>query len=79
MSIAVPPSSEALGRAVRAHRHRLGLSIEALAEAAGMHHTYVSDIELGKGNPSLGKLRDLAGVFEIRVSELLADAEAEDR
>ncbi len=70
-----PPTPQALGRTVRAHRQRLGLSIEALADQAALHPTYLSDIELGKSNPSLSKIGSLAMVFGLRVSTLIAEAE----
>jgi transcriptional regulator with XRE-family HTH domain len=66
---------EALGRVVRERRARLSLTIEALADLAGLHPTYLSDIERGHGNPSVAKLADLAGALNMRASELLAGAE----
>ena len=51
------------------------MTLEDLADAAGMNVTYVSDIERGRSNPSIGKLGDLATVFEMRVSALIAQAE----
>jgi transcriptional regulator with XRE-family HTH domain len=70
-----PPSPQALGQTVRAHRQRLGLTIEGLADAAGLHPTYLSDIERGRSNPSVAKLGSLAVVFEVRLSKLIAEAE----
>jgi transcriptional regulator with XRE-family HTH domain len=70
------PSPRALGAAVRAQRHARKMTLEDLADAAGMNVTYVSDIERGRGNPSIGKLGDLARVFEMPVSALIAEAEA---
>jgi transcriptional regulator with XRE-family HTH domain len=70
------PSRRALGDAVRAHRHARDMTLEGLADAAEMNVTYLSDIELGKSNPTIGKLSDLARVFEIPVSTLIAEAEA---
>ncbi|HEV7494993.1 helix-turn-helix transcriptional regulator [Baekduia sp.] len=69
------PSPRSLGAAVRARRQAKDMTLEALADAAGMNVTYVSDIERGRGNPSIGKLGDLAAVFEMRVSALIAEAE----
>jgi transcriptional regulator with XRE-family HTH domain len=69
------PSPRALGAAVRAHRHAKGMTLEDLADASGINVTYVSDIERGRSNPTIGKLSDLASVFEIRISVLLAEAE----
>ena len=73
------PSPKALGQVVRAHRLRLGLTIEALAERSQLHPTYLSDIELATGrgrNPSIGKLKDLSAAFGIPLSALIGEAEA---
>ena len=78
MSVA-PPTRQALGSTVRALRQERGLTLEALADAAGMNATYLSDIERGRGNPTIGKLGDLAVVLNTRVSEIIARAEGTNR
>jgi transcriptional regulator with XRE-family HTH domain len=72
---------EAIGAAVRSLRQARGLTLEALANAAGMNPssaamnvTYLSDIERGRSNPTIGKLGDLAIVVEVGVSGLIARA-----
>jgi transcriptional regulator with XRE-family HTH domain len=70
-----PPTPHALGTVVRGLRQARGLTLEALADEANMNVTYLSDIERGRSNPTLGKLGDLAVVLGIRVSELIAAAE----
>lgn len=70
-----PPTPQALGAALRSLRQARGLTLEALADAAGMNVTYLSDIERGRSNPTIGKLGDLADVLQIQVSELIARAE----
>lgn len=70
-----PPTPQAVGRVVRALRQARGLTLEALADEAQMNVTYLSDIERGRSNPTIGKLGDLAVVFGIRVSELVREAE----
>jgi transcriptional regulator with XRE-family HTH domain len=64
-----------MGEVVRSHRQRRGLTIEGLADAAGLHPTYLSDIERGRGNPSLFKLGQLAIALDVPVSRLIAEAE----
>ena len=74
----IAPTTAALGLAVRELRDLLGMTQEELAQAAGMHTTYLSGIEGGRRNPTwriLGRLCDGLGV---RMSELVARAERLD-
>lgn len=67
---------QVLGEAIRARRAEIeGLSQEGLAELAGMHRTYVGDIERGLRNPSYRNLVKLATALEIPLSTLIACAE----
>jgi transcriptional regulator with XRE-family HTH domain len=67
---------QALGKAIRARRGEIdGLSQEGLADLAGMHRTYVGDIERGLRNPSYRNLVKLAAALEVPLSELVARAE----
>ena len=61
-----------LGRNVRGLREAKGWSQEDYADRAGIHRTYVSDIERGKRNPTISVVEKLAGPFDIDTSELLA-------
>lgn len=58
------------GSAVRDWRGRLGISQEELAERADLHRTYVSDVERGARNLSLGSIEKLAQALEVSVSQL---------
>ncbi|WP_296197033.1 XRE family transcriptional regulator [uncultured Microbacterium sp.] len=62
---------ETLGAAVREARKRLGLSVQALAEKAGVSFGLVSQLERGLGNPSLASIQRLAGALGIPTSQLL--------
>ncbi len=67
---------KALGEAIRTRRGEIdGLSQEGLADLAGMHRTYVSEIERGLRNPSFRNLFKLAGALEVPLSDLVAQAE----
>ena len=66
------------GTAVRAWRKRSGISQEELAARAGLHRTYICDIERGARNVSLRSIDKLARALEIRLPALFSyDAAAE--
>ena len=60
-----------LGRNLRRLRLEKGLSQEAFAHEAGIHRTYVSDIERGARNPTILIVEKLANRLGATVSELL--------
>lgn len=60
-----------LGERIRKLRGHAGLSQEGLALEAEVDRTYVSQIERGLGNPSLGVLFRLASVLKVEVKALL--------
>ncbi|MFC7925167.1 helix-turn-helix domain-containing protein [Microbacterium laevaniformans] len=63
-----------LGRNLRAHRQKLGLSQEQFAERLGYHRTYVGGIEQGLRNLSLRSLERLALDLNINPLELLRES-----
>jgi two-component system, response regulator len=63
------------GAAVRKWREALKLSQEQLAKRAGLHRTYICDIERGARNISLEKTQKLAKALSIPLVTLLADLE----
>src|SRR6185437_13752385 len=67
---------EAVCQAVHERREALGISQEELAHRAGLHRTYISDIERGARNPSLKTLSRLADGLEITTSQLIKMGEA---
>ena len=58
------------GAGVQKRRNELGISQEALAERAGLHRTYIGDIERGSRNVSLQNIQKLADALEISISDL---------
>jgi transcriptional regulator with XRE-family HTH domain len=60
-----------LGSNVRRLREAKGWSQEDYADRAGIHRTYVSDIERGRRNPTITVVEKLAGPFGIAVGDLL--------
>jgi|SRR5713226_4400066 len=63
-----------LGATIRSERSALGISQEELAYRAGLHRTYISDVERGARNPSIGSIEKLASALEISVSMLFEQA-----
>jgi CheY-like chemotaxis protein len=59
-----------LGAAIRAQRSALGISQEELAYRAGLHRTYISDLERGARNPSIESIEKLAGALQVSISTL---------
>ena len=59
-----------LGSRVKAQRKILGLSQGKLGEMAGLHRTYVADIERGARNLTFLNLARLAEPLQMSVSEL---------
>lgn len=59
-----------LGEVVRKRRLALDLSQEELAARAGVHRTYLSDIERGARNITIAVLTRLAQALGVRVSRL---------
>ncbi len=63
------------GEAVRERRGQLGLSQEDFADKAGIHRTYISSIELGKVQVSIGIAFKLAEALGVLPSRLWRDVE----
>jgi transcriptional regulator with XRE-family HTH domain len=61
---------ERFGDAVRARRDELGLTQEELAHRAGIHRTYLSDVERGARNVSLVNIEALAAALGVPMAEL---------
>ena len=60
-----------VGRKVRKRRKELGFTQEKLAEASGLHRTYIAGIEAGKRNISLKNLEKLAKALKVSPEDLL--------
>ncbi len=64
------------GVAVKNRRSELNISQEVFAERAGLHRTYVSDLERGKRNVSLENIEKLAKALDLSLSELMKRVDA---
>jgi len=66
------------GAAIRAHRRRLGISQEALAERAELYRTYVTDVERGARNLSLESISRLARALDVSIDALFSTTPGSD-
>ena len=62
---------EALGLAIKAQRTCLGLSQSDLAKMVGVYQSAMSNIELGKTNPTFNLLLEISGALNISIERLL--------
>ena len=62
------------GSVIRDFRKRLGISQEELGWRAGLHRTYITDIERGVRNISLKSVASLSKALEVSTSSLFASA-----
>ncbi len=56
---------------LRKLRQDRGLSQEAFADEAGLHRTYVSDIERGARNPTITVVDKIARALDVPLGRLL--------
>ena len=63
-----------LGEAIKEGRSALGISQEELAKRSGLHRTYVSDIERGTRNPTVGSIQRIARGLQMTVAKLFQEA-----
>ncbi|WP_093079113.1 helix-turn-helix domain-containing protein [Sphingobium sp. AP50] len=64
-----------LGVAIRSKRKSVGLSQEALADAAGIDRSHMGKIERGERNVTFLNLSRIAAAIQLRPSELLVEAD----
>ena len=67
-----PDIRERFGFAVKVLREEQGLTQEDLADKAGIHRTYLSDIERGTRNVSLINIEQIALALAVPLSELFS-------
>lgn len=65
---------ERLALNLRKLRQTTGLSQEAFADEAGLHRTYISDLERGARNPTITVVDKIAKALKVPIGRLL-DAE----
>jgi transcriptional regulator with XRE-family HTH domain len=72
--LATNPTERRLGLAIKRRREDAGLSQEVFAEKAGLHRTYVSQLERGIKSPSVRVLVKMAGALGCEAWEILREA-----
>ena len=60
-----------LAKNLRLLRRKKGWSQEAFAEEAGLHRTYISDLERASRNPTITVVEKLATALGVTVGRLL--------
>jgi XRE family transcriptional regulator, aerobic/anaerobic benzoate catabolism transcriptional regulator len=73
-SAAVVAYLAAIGREVRSHRAKRGMTRKQLAQASETSERYLAQIESGAGNPSASILRAIALALDLPTSTLLPEA-----
>ena len=63
----------ALGKVLRQHRNKAGLTLEKCAHMAGIHWTYLSSVENGNRNLGVENLVRIADALEVSLSRIFAD------
>lgn len=71
-------AAEALANGMKELRKRLGMTQEQLAEAAGLHPQYVSQVERKKRSPAMKKIDAMAAALGVSAAELLAVGEGRE-
>lgn len=67
----------ALGKTIRRLRVEKQLSQEEFAHRAGLHRTYVSQLERGLKSPTLDVICKVCGVLAMRPSQFMIEVEKE--
>jgi transcriptional regulator with XRE-family HTH domain len=67
--------NKALGKVLAKHRNISKISQEELADRAGIHRTYVSQIERGLKSPTLSILFQVSNSLGTTASSLIAEVE----
>ena len=67
-------SLKQFGEVINYMRRSNGLSQDKLAKAAGLHRTYISDIERGQRNLSLESMVKIAVALDVKVAEIFRQA-----
>ena len=62
-----------LGKTIRKLRNKIGISQEELAYRAGIHRTYMGDVERGERNIAALNMVKIAKALKVKPSVLFSD------
>ncbi len=62
-----------LGKTIRKLRNKIGISQEELAERAGIHRTYMGDVERGERNIAALNIVKIAKALKVKPSALFEE------
>lgn len=72
------PEQRLLGERVKRARARAGLTLKVLGERCGLSARFLSEVEAGRANPSVGSLREVARALEVDLLALLHEGPTSD-
>ena len=72
------PLRAILAENMRRERLKRGLSQEALADACGLHRTYIGSVERRERNISIDNVQRIASALEVTPHDLLSGSQRED-
>ncbi len=64
---------EYIGKKIKEYRKINNFTQETLGEKAGLHYSYIGQVERGEKEPSLKALNNIADALEVGVDKLLID------
>lgn len=73
----VHPYAKRIGAIIQRNRKQRGMQIQTLARRADLSRQHLAILERGENVPSLETLFNLASIFGVRPSEIIAEVEAE--
>lgn len=61
------------GEKLRTLRKNWGYTLKELGDRLGVHHTYVSQLEMGKSTPNAAMILKIADLFGVDLNRLMRD------
>jgi len=70
--VAMTEIAKIIGERIRAYRTKAGMSQETLAERAGLHSTYIGQLERGEKNATLESAEKIARALDVSFETLFS-------